>query len=184
MSFYKKLRKAAHGGATALKKNWDAGRSKIKLDPVAAQKLKNAMKDIGKNAAEAATKLKEKTTTTAEGAVTQGKKNLQSATTTARSNVHGVTTAARTGLHDATTDAKGVATKVATGVKTAWDQARGKDKESVGGGGTGADVAAMGSDSGVKEDSKVGESGKKFDTGKKKRLDTKKDKLKVRKMKV
>ena len=113
-------------------------------------------------------------------ALNQGKTNLQSATTTARSNVHGVTTAARTGLHDATTDAKGVATKVATGVKTAWDKARGKDKEATGGGGTGADVAAMGSDSGVKEDSKVGESGKKFDTCKKKRLDTKKDKLKVK----
>jgi len=184
MSLYRKLRKAAHGGATALKKNWDSGRNKIKLDPVAAQKLKNAMKNMGKNAAESFSKLKEKTTTTAEGAVNQGKKNVHAMTSTTKSNVHGVTTAARTGLHDATTDAKGLATKVATGVKTAWDKGRGKDKESVGGGGTGADVAAMGSDSGVKEDSKVGESGKKFDTGKKTRLNTKKDRLKVRKMKV
>jgi len=185
MSLYRKLRKAAHGGATALKKNWDSGRNKIKLDPVAAQKLKNAMKNMGKNAAESFSKLKEKTTTTAEGAVTQGKKNLQSATTTARSNVHGVTTAARTGLHDATSDAKGLATKVATGVKTAWDKGRGKGpKESVGGGGTGASGAAMGSDSGVKEDSKIGDKGKQFDTGKKKRLSSSKDKLKARKMKV
>jgi len=37
----------------------------------------------------------------------------------------------------------------------------------------------MGSDTGVKEDSKIGDKGKQFDTGKKKRLNQSKRKFKV-----
>ena len=114
-------------------------------------------------------------------ALDQGKKNVHSASTTARSNAHGVTTAAKTGIHTGADQAKTLAHKGADALKTGWDNLRGKPKEETGGGGTGASSSAMGSESGVKEASKVGESGKQFDTGKKKRLNTKKDKLKVRK---
>ena len=89
-------------------------------------------------------------------------------------------TDAKTGLHLGTSNLRDLAHKGATGVKAAWDTARGKGpKEATGGGGTGASAVAMGSDTGVKEDSKIGDKGKQFDTGKKKRLTQSKRKFKV-----
>ena len=196
MGLYSRLRKAAHGGATALKKGWDSGRSK--LDPAAAKKyndrFKGAFKDLEK--------LMNKALTTAEGgitqgkknlesattqgktnlqsATTQGKKNLQSATTTARSNLHGVTTAARTGVHTGVDQAKAFAHKATDTLKAGWDQARGKGPKETGGGGTGASQAAMGSSSETSEKSGKFGSKAQLGKGKRKKGNTGKDKLKVR----
>ena len=118
--------------------------------------------------------------TTAAGGTAQLKKNVHTATSKARETAHGVTTDARTGLHLGTSNVRELAHKGATSIKAAWDQARGKGpKEATGGGGTGASAVAMGSDTGVKEASKIGDKGKQFDTGKKKRLSQSKRKFKV-----
>ena len=119
--------------------------------------------------------------TQAAGGAAQLKKNVSTATSKARETAHGVATDARTGLHLGASNVRELAHKGATGVKAAWDQARGAGpKEATGGGGTGASAVAMGSDTGVKEDSKIGDKGKQFDTGKKKRLNQSKAKFKVR----
>lgn len=114
------------------------------------------------------------------GGADQFKKNVHTATSKAREAGHGLATDAKTGLHLGTSNLRDLAHKGATGVKAAWDTARGKGpKEATGGGGTGASAVAMGSDTGVKEDSKIGDKGKQFDTGKKKRLNQSKRKFKV-----
>ena len=118
--------------------------------------------------------------TQAAGGADQFKKNVHTATSKAREAGHGLATDAKTGLHLGTSNLRDLAHKGATGIKAAWDQARGKGpKEATGGGGTGASAVAMGSDTGVKEASKIGDKGKQFDTGKKKRLSQSKRKFKV-----
>ena len=126
----------------------------------------------------------------AHGGVRQLKTNIHSATTKTRSNVHGVTTAGRTGLHEGTSAAKVGVNTAYSGVKalgkkiadplgqvtTALTQA--VDKAA--GGQTGASQKAMGSGTEVADTG--GKYGSKALLGKSKRKkgDTKKDKLKVR----
>jgi hypothetical protein len=139
-----------------------------------SERLKNMKISFGKP------KIVEKAQKAAAGGATQLKKNVHSATTTARSNVHGVTTAARTGVHTGVDQARTLAHKGADTLKAGWDKLRNKPKEETGGGGTGAKQSAMGSGSETSEKSgRFGSKGQ-LATTKRKKSNTGKDKLKVR----
>jgi len=125
-------------------------------------------------------KILEQAQKAAAGGATQLKKNVHSATTTARSNVHGVTTTARTGVHTGVDQARTLAHKGADVLKAGWDKLRDKPKEQTGGGGTGASQAAMGSGSETSEKSGKFGSKAQLGKGKRKKSNTGKDKLKVR----
>jgi hypothetical protein len=131
---------------------------------------------LKKNVAGGATQLKKNVA----GGSAQLKKNVHSATTTARSNVHGVTTAARTGVHTGVDQARTLAHKGADVLKAGWDKLRDKPKEQTGGGGTGASRVAMGSGSETSEKSGKFGSKAQLGKGKRKKSNTGKDKLKVR----
>lgn len=125
-------------------------------------------------------KIVEKAQKAAAGGAAQLRTNVHSATTTARSNAHGATTALRTGVHTGVDQARTLAHKGADTLKTGWDKLRNKPKEETGGGGTGASQAAMGSGSETSEKSGKFGSKAQLGEGKRKKSNTGKDKLKVR----